>query len=417
MHLIVLEPHPSSHRGGQEISLFDVCRGLAERGHKISLLYCQEDNLLEDYQKFCTHTIKINKFFIYRPQDILPFIADLMMMGQLSITKDSLILSNQFQDTLFGHALAIIKKIPFACYFRLPPPPNDPLVWKPKLGLKGIKFIIAMSINRCVWKIGLQGVNHFVAVSQQTKCDWVKRGHPEEMIDVVYNGINPEVYQKANNFELIRKQWHIDCQTRVISFVGRIDREKGLETLIQAFALLLKSHPNIKLLIAGKPINNGEDYQKSLEKLVTDLGIQKYVNFLGYMADTRSIYQVSDVTVLASLWSEPFGRSIIESMACGTPVVASRTGGIPESLTGEFQNGLFEPGNPRDLVAALERTINWRDLDPDFSERCIKHISANFSLVKTIDGVEKVLEQRVCQKYFKRVVPNWVRHADVIQNS
>jgi len=48
------------------------------------------------------------------------------------------------------------------------------------------------------------------------------------------------------------------------------------------------------------------------------------------------------------VWSEPFGRTIIESMACGTPVVASKTGGIPEILTGEFQNGLLS-GNERDL--------------------------------------------------------------------
>ncbi len=416
MHLIVLEPHPSSHRGGQEISLFDICRGLAERGHKISLLYCQEDNLLEQYQKFCIHTIKVNKFFIYRPQDILPFFADLRKISQLSITSESLVLSNQFQDTLFGHALSLINNIPLICYFRLPPPPKHPLVWHPKLGVKGIKFITAVSINRCVWKMGLQGVNRFVAVSQQTKLDWVKRGHSEEMIDVVYNGINPEVFTKASNFEFIRKQWKIDCQTRVISFVGRIDQEKGLETLIQAFALLLKSHLHTKLLIAGKPINNGEDYQKSLESLVTDLGIEKYVDFLGHITDSRSIYQVSDVTVLASLWSEPFPRSIIESMACGTPVVASRTGGIPESLTGEFQNGLFEPGNPTDLADALKQILNWRDLDPDFGERCIKHISANFSSVKMINGIEKVLEQVVHQKSLKRAFPKLLKRADVIQN-
>jgi glycosyltransferase involved in cell wall biosynthesis len=59
--------------------------------------------------------------------------------------------------------------------------------------------------------------------------------------------------------------------------------------------------------------------------------------------------------------SEPFGRTIVESMACGTSVVGSRTGGIPEILIGEFQNGLFEPGNERDLADTLSRIMNWRD--------------------------------------------------------
>ena len=67
------------------------------------------------------------------------------------------------------------------------------------------------------------------------------------------------------------------------------------------------------------------------------------------------LLRASDVTVLPSIWSEPFGRIAIESMACETPVVASRVGGIPEILTGEFAEGLFEPGSSTDLAMDLAR--------------------------------------------------------------
>jgi len=91
-------------------------------------------------------------------------------------------------------------------------------------------------------------------------------------------------------------------------------------------------------LIAGNQYCKGE-YQNSLEQLSKNLGIQECVKFLGHVTNTTSVYQISEVSVLP-VWSEPFGRTIIESMACGTPV-ASKTGGIPEILTGEFQNGLL----------------------------------------------------------------------------
>ena len=395
MHLIVLEQEPSSLRGGQERVLFDFCWGLAQRGHSISLLYTKEGNLLEKYQEFCDRVEKVNRFIIYRPEHIFSFLTDIRKVNRkIPTIENSIVLSNQYQDTLFGHALALSKNIPLVCYLHLPPPPTQLVKWQRNMSLKDLRHFIALSNIGYQWSVGLKGVKHFIAVSNQTKSDWMTSGYKEDMIDVVYNGIDLKVYQPSSDFSLTRKEWNISEDIRVISYVGRLDKEKGLEILIKAFALLLKNGANTRLLIAGKSVLEGEEYKKSLEGLSTDLGIDKSVDFLGHVANTTSLYQASDVTVLPSLWSEPFPRSIIESMACGTPVVASRTGGIPESLTGEFQKGLFEPGNERDLSDTLNRIINWRDTDPQLGERYREHSLSKFSLDTMVDGIEKVLEQR-----------------------
>jgi len=381
MHIIVLEQEPSSRRGGQEVVLFDFCRGLSQRGHSISLLYTQEGNLLKQYQEFCTHVVKVNLFTVYRKPYVFRFLADIWQTaGKISTTKDSIVLSNQYQDSLFGRALALYKSLPFVCYLHiLPPkiPPSTFVEWQ--------------------WFVGLKGVKQFIAVSNQTKLEWVKSGFSESKIDLVYNGIDLEVYKTSSNFSITRKEWNIPEDTRVVSYIGRLDREKGLETLIRAFARLLKTGTNTKLLIAGKTVLQGEEYKKSLEQLVTDLGIEKYVSFLGHVSNTTSVYQVSDVTVLASRWPDPFPRAIIESMACGTPVVASRIGGIPENLTGEFQNGLFESENEQDLADTLNRIINWRDKNPQLGERCREHVLSKFTIEKMVDGIEKVLLKVVKQ--------------------
>ncbi|MBD2434056.1 MULTISPECIES: glycosyltransferase family 4 protein [Fischerella] len=392
MHLIVLELEPTSCRGGQEIVLFDVCRGLAQRGHTISLVYTKEGNLLEQYQKFCSHVIKANLFTIYPPQYSFHFIADIWNLNSnIPVTENSVLLSNQYQDTFFARALSLSKNIPLVCYLHLPPSHR---ILVRHTETKNVKQVLRESYIRWQWQTGLKGVKQFIAVSNQTKQEWVKNGYPEDRIEVVHNGINLEINASPNNFYLRRKEWNILEDTRVISYVGRLDPEKGLETLIKAFAILLKSGAKTQLLIAGKPINEDEEYQKSLEQLTIDLGINNYVSFLGHITNTTNLYQVSDVTVLPSLWSEPFGRVIVESMACGTPVVASCIGGIPEILTGEFQKGLFEPGNERDLSDTLNQIINWRENDSQLGKRCREHVLKNFSLDKMIDGVEKVLERR-----------------------
>lgn len=388
MHIIVLELEPSSLRGGQERVLFDVCRGLAQRGHTISLVYTKEGNLLEEYQKFCTHVLKASNFTIYPPQYTFNFFADLWNINRKIPNFDnSIVLSNQEPDTFFGRAVALSRNIPLVCYLHLPP--RERLIEK-----KSVKQVFRESYIRWQWDTGLQGVNQFIAVSKQTKLDWVNSGYNENKIHVVYNGIDTEVYKPSKDFPLTRKEWNISEDTRVLSYVGRIDKEKGLETLIKALGLLLKNGANIKLLVAGKPLLRGNDYKKFLEQMLTDLGIEKNVDFLGHVANTTSVYQVSDVTVLPSLWSEPFGMVIVESMACGTPVVASRTGGVPEILTGEFDEGLFEPGNERDLSDKLNRIMNWRDKDPQLGDRCRQHVLSKFSLDKMVDGIEKVLEHR-----------------------
>lgn len=385
MHIIVLELEPTSFRGGQEISLFNTCRGLAERGHTISLVYTKPGNLLEQYREFCINLIKVNLFTIYPPQYSWHFLVDIFQLKRkISPIPNTIVLSNQHQDTFFGRFLALSQNVPLICYLHLPPP--DKL-----FEIRSVKQYLRDSYIRWQWNVGLKSVSQFISVSNQNKRDWVNWGLPDYKIDVVYNGINAEVYKPPTNFSEMRNQWQIFEDIRVISYIGRLDKEKGLEVLIKAFALLQSHAVKTRLIIAGKSLHHGLAYEKHLQQLATDLGVDNHLEFLGHITDTRSLYQVSDVTVVPSLWSEPFGRVVIESMACGTPVVASRLGGIPEILTGEFKYGLFEAGNEEDLLHSLNRIINWRDEYPQLGANCRQHILSQFIVDKMVNGVERVL--------------------------
>jgi glycosyltransferase involved in cell wall biosynthesis len=401
MDIIVLEQYPSSRRGGQGIVLFEVCRVLAKRGHNISLLYTQEDNLLEQYQQFCSQVIKVSKFIISRPQDISNFFVDIAKIRkEIATTENSVILCNEIPNIPFGWILTASKNIPLIGYLHYTPDLPLWTLWSNNKGLQGFKSLLVGFLHKLQSNIAIKQVNRFIAVSQQTKSNWVNSSNYdlENIIDVVYNGIDLEAYKPTTDFSTIRKEWQIPENIKIISYVGRLDKEKGLETLIKAFALLLNNEIGCQLIIAGKPVSQDEDYQKSLERLSSDLGIENYVKFIGHVSNPCSIYQMSDITVLPSRWAEPFGRVIIESMACGTPVVASRIGGIPEILTGGFEKLLFEPENELELSKILSKVIHWRDKEPELSHKCIHHIFSKFSLGKTVDGIEKVLESQIIAK-------------------
>lgn len=386
MHVIVLEQQPSSARGGQELNLFEICRTLSEKGHKISLFYVKDGDLVEKYQEFCQQVIKVKSYGFDRRKisDIISFLPSFTDIWKVTTQENSVVFINQYPDAFYGYLVSLFKKIPFVCYLQIPPPVN-----------RG-----DMNLQR---RIGMKGVNQFIAVSQQTKNEWLQElGLTDEKIDLVYNGTNLEKFKPSENLGELRNSWNIPEDTKVISYVGRLDKDKGLELLIEAFALFLKTGKKAKLFITGKPLLHfspdgkecllaGEEYKQSLKQIAIDLGVENYVEFLGHLSNPTPVYQVSDLTVVPSLWSEPFGRVVIESMACGTPVVGSRIGGIPEILTGEFAAGLFEPGNKQDLADTLNKMIDWREVNPQFGARIREYTFNKFSLKSMIDGVEKAL--------------------------
>ncbi|MGB3533512.1 MAG: glycosyltransferase family 4 protein [Microcoleaceae cyanobacterium] len=388
MHLIALENHPSSTLGGQEFNLLEICQNLANRGHEISLVYTEAGDLLENYRQFCQHIIPVKRYQCNRknPADIIQFTADLFQdIPKITKHSDSIIFSNDFRSIFWGFSLSALRKIPLVSYLQLPGTPFK-LKWRP----------------------GLSGVNQFIAVSQATKDRWVNLcGVDADKIDVVYNGIDPQKFSPGNDLASLRHHFKIPESQRVFSFLGRLNYNKGIETLIQAFALLANQKPDVCLLIAGNPVlEPSEDspsariaYRQSLEKMVYDLEIQDVVKFLGHVPNTPDLYRVSDVTVVPSIWPDPCPRVVLEALSSGTPVVGSQVGGIPEMMRGELSQYLAEPGNPQQLAQLLQRVTDWREFDPEMGQRCRQYVLDHFSPETMIDGIENIFLKTTNEYY------------------
>jgi glycosyltransferase involved in cell wall biosynthesis len=140
-----------------------------------------------------------------------------------------------------------------------------------------------------------------------------------------------------------------------------------------------------------------EPYEPKLKRQVAALGLSARCHFIGHCSQIAELYRAADVTVLPSVRSEAFGRSVIESMASGTPAVASRVGGIPEILTGEFDQYLFPVRDHRALAGRLASLRGWCERDPGLADRCRAHVERHFDIVNMVGGVEASLERTVAE--------------------
>jgi len=146
----------------------------------------------------------------------------------------------------------------------------------------------------------------------------------------------------------------------VLLFVGRLQPLKAPDVLVAAAAELVARHPQwrprLRVVINGGPSGSGIERAEDLPKLVSDLGLQDVVRFMDPIARDAlpDLYRAADAVVVPS-YSESFGLVAVEAQACGTPVVASRVGGL---TTAVGDGGVLVAGHdPRDFASALESVL------------------------------------------------------------
>ncbi len=150
---------------------------------------------------------------------------------------------------------------------------------------------------------------------------------------ILYNCIDTNQFYKKEEIatEKIRNKYKIDEDDKIILFVGRISAEKGLSQVINSLSFIKTKQ--VKLLIAGSFLHNTSeknDYQIEIEK--SSEKFNDKIVWTGYIEakELVDLYNLADIAVLPSMWEEPAGLTMIEALACGIPVITTRSGGIPE---------------------------------------------------------------------------------------
>jgi glycosyltransferase involved in cell wall biosynthesis len=142
----------------------------------------------------------------------------------------------------------------------------------------------------------------------------------------------------------------------VLCTAGRISASKGLIELVQALKIVTEYFPNVELRISGKSWNDDEGFTKVLHQEICDRNLNEHIHFLGQlsMAQMPAFYSSADIVVVSSYF-ESFGRTVIEGMAIGKPVVSTRCGGPEEIISDGIDGILVDVG---DVEALAEAIIN-----------------------------------------------------------
>ena len=208
---------------------------------------------------------------------------------------------------------------------------------------------IFLHIEKLLGKI----THHQIALTPQECNDYLDLGvSTPSNTSVIHSGVDIHQFSKgAKQRTKKRKELGIPPDSLAIGYVGWLIPIKGVTYLISAMARVLEKYPTSLLVLVGKGDGKGEEEVK-LKEQVERTGLRDKVRFLGWRSDVSEIMGCFDIFVLPSL-NEGMGRVLVEAMAAGLPIVASRVGGIPD-LVKDGQNGLLVP--PED-ASALEKAI------------------------------------------------------------
>lgn len=221
-------------------------------------------------------------------------------------------------------------------------------------------------------KTGIEAADRVIAVSKGSKEDILKcYDIPEEKIEVIYNGIDLNQYQKTDE-NVARKKYGIEG--KYILFVGRISRQKGITHLIDAVKYLPK---DIKVVLCA----SSPDTQEVLEEVEQKVKGHDNIIWINKMLEKDEIielYSNAEVFACPSVY-EPFGIINLEAMACKTPVVASATGGIKEVVIHDETGFLVEPGSPEELAKYINILLNNKELAIKFGENGRRRVEEMFS--------------------------------------
>lgn len=268
-----------------------------------------------------------------------------------------------------------------------------PLIY-PKYYPPGIKGRLRFLLQ----KNKLKDVNAVITISETSKKDIVRfLDVPQEKIFPIHLASSP-VSRK-----LVTGNWQLEIAKRYalpkhfVLYVGDVNYNKNIEGLLQAFSILIANkskytNNSIGLVLVGKAFKDDIPETRKILQLVKELNLEDLVVMPGFVpdADLAGIYNLADVYCQPSFY-EGFGLPVLEAMACGTPVAASRTQALVEIAEGAAC--FFNPHNPSDIASVLADILNKPVLREELSKSGLLHVE-NFSWQKTaketIDVYKKV---------------------------
>ncbi|MDO8726617.1 MAG: glycosyltransferase family 4 protein [Candidatus Methanoperedens sp.] len=244
-----------------------------------------------------------------------------------------------------------------------------------------------LPIYKLIKRIIYAKIDLAITVSAKNKDVLIKNFNlPKNKIKVVYNSINIDYIKNYNNetVQELKNKFTISESAIVFGTVGRLDRQKGHDYLINASKNVIRKVPEAIFLIVGRGKLKHQIRQK-----IKDNNIEKNFRLVGYQKDLPEIHALIDIFVLPSI-SEGFPFVLLEAMAAKKPVIATNVGGVSEIIM-NYVNGIFvEPMDSEALSKAMLILATDKKKRTDFAEMGYNTVVLNFTLEKMISATKEI---------------------------
>ena len=196
----------------------------------------------------------------------------------------------------------------------------------------------------------------------------------------IYNGIDPELFKPS------QKPDHLKDVPTVVA-VARIFELKDILTMIKSCAVVKRSVPGVRFIVYGDD-QAVPEYTKTCLELVQELGLQENFSFMGNRSNPHELFAEGDISILTSI-SEGFPYTVIESMACGVPVVATDVGGVSEALD-ENCGFICKPKDAEEIGGRVVELLLDNELRNKMAVNARERVLKNFTLKKFISEYEDI---------------------------
>ena len=254
------------------------------------------------------------------------------------------------------------------------------LVWhlEETIAPSRIKNILGLIIRALTDKI--------VVVSKAVQNFFYKNGIPTSKIAIIHAPVDPCRFNPDISPNRIRNELGLSNDIPVIGLIGNINPIKGHRYFLEAASIIRDTYPDAKFLIVGAKLKNRESYFESLLGYCNKLNLNENIIFTGGRQDIPEVMAALDILVLSSL-TEACPMVVLEAMATGKPVVATRVGGIPEELVDGKTGILVPPENPQAIADAVLSLLADKEKMQQMGRagrtRVIKHFTVQSAAQKT----------------------------------
>jgi glycosyltransferase involved in cell wall biosynthesis len=284
-----------------------------------------------------------------------------------------LVMTNTVKAHIYGSIVASLCRIPVIWRFHDILSPTD---FSPFL----IRIIILF---------GRWFPKRILAVSKVTKEYLARNGLKDDKIEIIFNGIDSELFEIKDVSKDIRRELKIEGKTKLIGCIGRIIPEKGQKSFLLSIPGVIKKYPEAFSLIIGDVFLKEEAYKEELLEIIKKNGLEERIKFMGFRKDIGDVIRSLDLVIFPSVAQEAFPLSVLEAMALGKPVIASNIGGVSEIIEDGITGMLIEPNHPEQITDRILHLLSNQEIYSSIAQKAKEVVTERFSLQKYVAAMEE----------------------------